>query len=128
MTTHIIKTIAGYNGELYGVISNRRILIAKCNPQIEIREQRQNIPAFGRSSAEKKIHITLVICNDTDVKCPETKEYFDSIEEYDISMLVQRADGAMLPITLNNLIPEYNEAWAFSVDVPQAMMNKLLNL
>ena len=47
MKKRMIKSIPLEQGELYGIISGRRILLAKCNPRGEIMEHSTNVPILG---------------------------------------------------------------------------------
>ena len=61
----LLNTLHLENGELYATISDNRILLANCEPLVEIYEDTYNIKSIGVQGYNVKIrHITLVLCDD----------------------------------------------------------------
>ena len=79
MKKRLVKTLHFENGKLYAATQGRRILLAECQPKVEIYEHETDIPVLGRQSyTVKKRHISIVICSDM--------EYTRDVDEIDLDI------------------------------------------
>ena len=114
----LIKTISGQSCDVYGISHHNRLLMGKSVPQIEIYENSIEVPTIGTNKIQCK-HTTLSIC-----ACPnpETKidmadEKLNGLSAFDLSMLLYRKDGVVVPFDLYGISSAEltPEQWVFEI-------------
>ncbi|MDE7299550.1 MAG: hypothetical protein K2N94_12095 [Lachnospiraceae bacterium] len=132
MIKRLIKTLPFENGELYGIIEGRRILLAYCAPRAEIFEHLTNVPLLGvQEYRVKKHHVGIVLCPAPDTTRKIDAEFLRKVSRFELSADIQRMDGIIENIRFDRLTPEEIDLdgdWSFSVTEPSELLRKLLGL
>lgn len=119
MRKRIIKTIHLEQGELYGIIGGRRILLAKCNPRVEIMEHSTSVPMLGAQSYQiKRRHIGIVLCPSPDTAREIDEVFLQTVTRFELSADMQRTNGIFENLIFDVLIPreiDLDGDWIFEV-------------
>jgi hypothetical protein len=128
----LLKTIQLEDGKLYATIDGSRILLAECKPKIEVYEDRHKIRTIGSVGySVKKLHITLVLCDNMEFSREVDLELLNRISAFDLSAELQRKDGVFEVLPFYNLLPDeldLDGEWSFEVPKNSDVMNKLLSM
>lgn len=126
----LIKTLRAEKGELYAVIDERRILLAKCRPVVEVYEHTVTVPLLGaKSYGVKSHHSAIALCPDPETTREVDAEYLRSISRFELTTDIQRSDGIFERFRFDCLTPEdivIGGTWRFDVSGSPESINKLL--
>lgn len=132
MKKRIIKTIDFENGELYGIIGGRRVLLARCVPKAEVYEYITEIPLLGQQGYKvKERHAGLVICPEPDTTRTVNADFLRAVTRFELSADVQRKDGIFETMRFDELVPkeiDLDEDWIFEIPEQAGIIKKLLGL
>lgn len=132
MIKKLIKTLFFERGEMYTVTNGRRILMARCEPKIEIYEHRQNIKAVGmRNYSVKKYHIVVVLCSDLDFTRDIDEKFLRSVSRFEMTADIQRDDGIFEKVFFEGLQPvkiEFDGEWEFEIENQPELIKKFMEL
>lgn len=124
----LVKTLYCGGGELYATKAGRRMLLAHCNPRIEVYEESKYVPMAGNGYHVKTWHISLVLCESLDLTCEVGPDYFTGVTGFDLKTDIQRTDGILEAFTFNNISPvelDLMGEWKFSIEDPAVIRNLL---
>lgn len=100
----LIKTLTGENGALYCTVKGRQTLLAHCTPEIEVFERQTKIPILGKPGGViKKVHFTIVLCDNTETTRDVTPAYLSQVERFALETEIQRKEGVFERITFMNM-------------------------
>lgn len=126
----LLKTLTGENGELFAIANDRRLLLAKCRPCIEIYEHSQKINTLGQLSGKiKTYHSSIVICSDRTMTREADADFLQQVSRFEFVGDFQREDGIFERIRFDNLAPDELDLcgdWKFSVIGQMDITNKLI--
>ena len=129
MIQRLIKTLYCERGELFGITNGRRILLAKCEPKIEIMELSQSVNSIGVQGYNvKKQHVSIVLCEEPETTRVVDAVFLQTVTRFELSTDIQRTDGVFEKIVFDNLAPEeinLGGDWKFQV-VGQGELTKKL--
>ena len=126
----LLMTIPCERGELFYIRSGRRILLANCEPAIQIYEHTDRIAALGGYGL-KHIYAALVLCGEPKLTREVDKAFLDKVESFDLTTDIQRKDGAFEVLHFVNISPEKIDLegeWTFSLHERQETLRRLLTL
>lgn len=130
MKKRMIKSIPLEQGELYGIISGRRILLAKCNPRVEIMEHSTNVPILGAKSYQiKKRHIAIVLCPSPDGAREIDEAFLQTVTRFELSADMQRTDGIFENLIFDALTPreiDLDGDWTFETEEQSNAFKRLM--
>lgn len=130
MMKKLRKILTFENGELYTVTSGRRILLARCEPMIEIFEQSSNIPAIGAGGYKvKKYHMAIILCDDLDTTRNVDEDFLRAVTGFELYADIQRQDGVFENIVFDNLTPteiDLDGEWKFEINGQPELVKKLM--
>ncbi|GFI33094.1 hypothetical protein IMSAGC013_04501 [Lachnospiraceae bacterium] len=130
MKKRMIKSIPLEQGELYGIISGRRILLAKCNPRVEIMEHSTNVPILGAQSYQiKKRHIAIVLCPSPDAAREIDEAFLQTVTRFELSADMQRTDGIFENLIFDALTPreiDLDGDWIFETEEQSNAFKRLM--
>ena len=126
----LIKTISGQSCDVYAISHHNRLLVGKSVPNIEIYENSVEVPTIGTNRIVCK-HATLCICicPDPETRTDITNDISRGLTGFDLSMLLQRTDGVVVPFDLYGISSAEltPEQWVFEITDSDAI-KKLLAL
>lgn len=126
----LVKTLLWENGQLFYILSGRRILLAECEPEIRIYEHTERIDAIGGYGV-KSYHAALVLCGHPQFTRSIDAAFLRKIECYDLSADIQRQDGIFENYLFHALQPveiDPDGEWTFSLNETPDRLRKLLAL
>lgn len=119
MTKCLIQTLLFENGELYGIVRGRRILLAQCDPKVEIYEHSTDVPMPGMQRYRvKKRQTGMVLCPSPDTTRQIDEGFLRAVTRFEVFADIQREDGIFEKIRFDNLIPneiDLDGDWKFEV-------------
>ena len=125
MKTTLVDTLKFDNGEVYQIISGRRIKLSDCSVKAELYQQETKLPALG-GGILKKQKISIVVCDDVD----GTECDFDKVSRFEVCVEFRRTDGVYERIFMHDLavneIEEHGE-WRFEL-LDSAQVQRLFEL
>ena len=128
----LIKTIFCEQGELFHSIGGRNILLARCEPRIEIYEESTKVPILrGSGGTVRTMRAALVICPEPALTREVDAAYLNKVEGYTLCCRMQRKDGIYEQFTFSSLIPydiELLGNWTFELDRPPELIQRLINI
>lgn len=131
MIKRLIKTLYLERGKLYVILEGRRILLASCEPRIEIFEHSTNVPILGKQGGSvKKHHITVVICGNLDFTREINEEFLQSVTSFELTADIQREDGIFENIVFDKLDVseiDLDGDWTFEIEGQTNLTRKLLD-
>lgn len=122
----IIDRIECENGKLYADIDGKRILLARCEAEIEVIEESKDIKVLGSKNCKvRKRHFTIVLCDDMEHTRVITIKLISKMKNYVLGFDIQRTDGIFESVYIDNLIPsdiEIDGVWKFyAEDIPERL-------
>ena len=126
----LIKTISGHSCEVYGIFHHNRLLMGKSVPQIEIYENSVEVPTIGTNKIHcKHTTLSICICPNPETNMDMTDEKLNGLTAFDLSMLLHRKDGVVVPFELYGISSAElsPEQWVFEV-TDKETVKKLLAL
>ena len=126
----LLLTLPCERGELFYISAGRRILLANCNPCIEIYERTSYVSAIGGTGV-KTIHAALALCGEPDFTRPADVDFLKKVDGFDLSADIQRKDGVFELFHFRNMqLYEINcnNEWTFELNERQEVLRKLLTL
>lgn len=114
----LVKRIPFENGNLYGIVDGKRLLLAECKPEAEIYESVTEIRTIGSRGYPVKRHLAGLVLCPTPVAVEFTEELFQRISCFDLSADYLREDGIFESVCFNNLIPheiDLDGDWEFEI-------------
>lgn len=130
MIRRLIKTLYFECGKLYIILEGRRILLANCEPKIEIFEHSTKVPILGKQGGSvKKHHITVVICGNLDFTREIDEEFLQSVTSFELTADIQREDGIFENIAFDKLDVseiDLDGDWTFEIKGQADLIRKLL--
>lgn len=131
MTT-LLNTLFSENGELFAIGQGRRVLFARCKPQIHIYEKTSQIPILGELGYRKKsIRFTVALCGDMEFTCNSVEETTKKTERYELTTDLLRNDGIVERFYFHNIsLIEINSAeeWEFELKATNEQIQKLSSM
>ena len=128
----LIKTISCEKGELYNIVGDKRLLLARCEPKLEIYEHSQSIPILGKRSYDvKRLHAVLVLCGEPELTRAVDEEYLERITRFEFVADIQRSDGVFESMKFDNILPVeiwLDGDWTFEVACSSKLARRLLNI
>ena len=132
MIRKLLRTVPLENGELYGIVGSRRILLANCQPKVEVYEHSTRVTSIGRHSYDvKSNHAVLVLCPDPETTREVNAEFLQTVSQFDLRAEIQREDGVFEVIMFENLYPneiELGGDWEFELTDPEKIARKFLTI
>ena len=126
----LLMTLPCERGELFYTASGRRILLARCEPEIQIYEHSASVPA--PSGIDMKFYCAAVVLNaEPNYTRPVDARFLRTVESFELAADIQRQDGVFERFCFHNLRPEELElggVWTFSLQEPQERIRRLLTL
>lgn len=130
MKKRLVKTLYFESGKLYSTTKGRRILLATCEPKIEIYEHLTDIPTLGKQGGTvKRRHVTVVICDNLDYTREVNEEFLKSVTCFELTADIQREDGVFENVIFNNLgliEIDLDGDWTFEIEGQADLIRKLL--
>ncbi|MDE6992627.1 MAG: hypothetical protein K2P42_18465 [Lachnospiraceae bacterium] len=124
MTT-LLNTLFSERGELFVIGHGRRVLFARCKPEIRIYEKTAQVPLLGESGCKKKsMRFTIALCGDMEF----THEPEDEPERYELTADILRNDGIAERFYFHNislLEIDSSGGWEFELNVTGEQIRKL---
>lgn len=117
MERHLIKTVNLQNGKLYEIIGGDRFLLANCDVQLEIYEERYNVPVLGGCGVKKQ-KVQLSICDNLDATRPIDVGSLNNVQGFNIQAEYRRTDGVFETMRFYNITPldiNLDGKWVFEV-------------
>lgn len=120
----------GENGELYVISHGRRLLLAKCKPEITVYEKATQVNALGViGHLEKAFYCAVVFCPEPDVLREVDDDFIRSVSG--VELLFDAVDGSCVveAIKINGLTTDdldYSGNWEFEAVLPPPLAEKLL--
>lgn len=100
----LIKTIQLESGELYAEISGDRVLLARCEPKIEVYEQTMPVTAIVyKGKKYKRLRYSLILCGNSVYTREVDEEYFYNTKGLTLIAEKQRYDGIFERLTFDDL-------------------------
>ncbi len=128
----LIKTILCERGELYNIIGVQRLLLARCEPKLEIYEHSQSIPILGRKSYDvKRLRAVLVLCGEPEFTRAVDEEYLAKITRFELVADIQRSDGVFESMKFDNILPVeiwLDGDWTFEITDSSKLARRLLDI
>ncbi len=118
MERHLIKTVNLQNGKLYEIIGGDRFLLANCNINLEIYEERYNVPMLSGCGVKKQ-RVQLSICDNLDLTRPIDMDSLNNVQGFNIHAELRRTDGVYELMRFDNITPlsiDLNGEWVFEVN------------
>ena len=119
MIKRLIETLLLEDGELYGIVRGRRVLLARCEPKVEVYEHSTDVPVLGAQGyREKKRQIGMVLCPSPDTTRRVDEDFLRTVTRFEVSADIQREDGIFEKIRFDNLMPDeinLDGDWKFEV-------------
>lgn len=132
MVKRLIKTLLFERGELYVCVNGRRLLLAYCDPKIEVYEHRQSITAIGMNGYQvKSYHVAITLCENMDFTRDAEIAFLETVTDFELVADIQRSDGIFEQMVFKRLTPEeinLGETWKFEVSGQLELIKKLLAL
>jgi len=128
----LIETLYGENGELYATRDGRRILLAKCSPELRIYEHSQRVNILGKPGyGVKTYNSVLTLLPTPETTCAVDVDFLRGISQFEMVCDIQRTDGIFERMKFGNLDPEeialYGD-WTFNISGTPDMIQRLLTL
>jgi hypothetical protein len=124
MTT-LLNTLFSERGKLFVIGHGRRVLFARCKPEIRIYEKTAQVPLLGESGCKKKsMRFTIALCGDMEF----THEPEDEPERYELTADILRNDGIAERFYFHNislLEIDSSGGWEFELNVTGEQIRKL---
>lgn len=125
----LLNTLFSEKGELFTIGQGRRVLFARCKPQIRIYEKTIRVPVLGEQGYRKKsMRLTIALCGDTEFTCSSMDEAMQKTERYELTADLLRNDGIVERFYFHNIsLVEINSAgeWEFELNTTEEQMQKL---
>lgn len=132
MRKRLVKTLLFEHGELYGIIDGRRILLARCEPRVELFEHSTDVPVLGEQGYQvKRCHIGIVLCPTPDTTRNIDEKFLQMVTRFELSADIQRTDGIFEKTFFDPLLPEeinIGGDWIFTVSDQSQLLRKLFAL
>jgi hypothetical protein len=129
-TVRIKGRLYGRNGELYATVHERRLLWARCEPEIIIEEHATQVPVLGVvGHCEKVYRCAVVLCGDVAVNIPTDNKFIRDVTEVCLRCDLFHKNGAIETVTVNNLTCDdldYDGEWRFEAALTTGAAEKLL--
>ena len=129
--TRLKGTLYGDNGKIYVISNDRRLLLAKCNPEITIYEKSTQINVLGVIGRREKLrYCSIVFCPEPEVFCEVDDSFIRSVTNVDLEFDIQNGDSVIETTTISNLTTDdldYNGNWKFEAVLPDRLAEKLLS-
>ena len=126
----LLLTLPCERGELYYTASGRRILLARCEPEIQIYENSAPVPAPSGMDV-RFYHAVVVLHAETDYTRPVDAGFLRTAEGFELAADIQRRDGVFERFAFYGLQPEeidLNGTWTLALQEPQERIQRLLEL
>ena len=127
----LLMTLPCERGELFYTASGRRILLAHCEPEIQIYENSAPVPAPSGIDV-RFYHAVVVLCTEPDCTRPVDARFLRTVEGFELAADIQRRDGVFERFHFHNLWPEELEKFkstrTLSLQEPQERIRRLLTL
>ncbi len=126
----LVLTLPCERGELFYIISGRRVLLANCTPVIKIYERTTPVQTVG-SFGVKSIHAALALCGTPEFTRPVDVAFIKNIDGFDLSADIQCKNGSFEVFHFRNIQPQSIELegeWVFELNEKQEFFRKLLTL
>lgn len=128
--TELVKIIQGEGCDVYSIIHHERILIGHAVPEIEIYQDKVNVPTIGSLGISyKSMRFSVIICPDPKMEQGITTDKLEGLTSFDLVMKLPRKDGKIIDFKLYDITDAVIEhgRWEFSIDDAE-VVNRILNL
>jgi hypothetical protein len=129
-TTHLKGVLYGEKGELRVISHERRLLLAKCKPEISIYEKSTQINVLGViGHKEKVIHCAIALCPEPEIFHEMTTDFVRSITKVELYFDIQDSEGIYETIRIDSLETDdlnYDGDWKFEATLSPQLAAKLL--
>lgn len=128
----IINRLGLEKAELYVTIDNNRVMLARCETKLELREESENIKVLNsRSCKVKKRKFAIILCDDMEYTRDITIDTLRKIKAYGLKFDLQKEDGVFENFYVDRLVPkeiDIDGEWVFDVDDIPAEVKKMCTI
>ncbi len=115
----LVKRVRLENGELYIKLNGEMILLARCEPIIEVYEQAMSINAIGyKKPSIKRLRYSLILCGNSVYTRKVDENYLYKAKGFTLVAEKQRRDGIFERLTFDELtINDINSNMDLTLDI-----------
>lgn len=126
----LTKTIQLERGQLFAEKNGERTLLATCEPEVEVYEREVPISSIGGSKHTKKLHYSIVLCDEPVYTRKVDEDYLYSVSRFTLVADKQRKDGIFERITFDKIeLSNVDESMALEFNVvDNGVVDKLLKM
>jgi len=128
--TRLKGALYGDDGRLFVISHGRRLLLAKCKPEISVYEKATQVNMLGViGHREKVFHCGIVFLPEPEVVQEVNDDFIRSVTSVELLFDVKGADAVIETIEIGGLTTDdldYTGDWKFEAVLPAPLAEKLL--